>query len=108
MLVVFIVTPTIEGSGEIQTPEVKEFNPLTLTCHASGIPRPAISWFKNRQRIAGNTSHYHISNGGSQLLIVSAQVGDATRFTCKAENVAGGQEKAFDVDVLGKDVTLIN
>ena len=94
--------PTIEQSYEVDKPKVVENKPLTLTCNATGIPPPVISWLKNNTLISGNTSHYQLHNDNSQLYITSAQVEDATRFTCTVTNTAGTTEKHFDVDVLGK------
>ena len=91
-----------EESGKTQTPEVIENNPLTLQCNASGIPRPTVTWFKNLVPISGNTSTYQLLDEDDQLHISNARVDDDTLFTCKAENVAGVQEKHFDVSVLGR------
>ena len=102
----FPVPPIIEKSDEVVKPEVVEGNPLTLTCNASGIPPPDITWSKNGVTIPANTSNYNIVDGGIKFQILNAHIADSTRFTCKVENVAGFQEKNFDVNVLGKNFYL--
>lgn len=97
----FTVPPSIHNPGVIHTPSVNENNPLTLSCNASGNPPPVITWFRNRILIPENTTSYQIFDDGTSFHIVSAHVDDATRFTCKVENVAGVEENNFDVNILG-------
>ena len=85
-----------------ETYDVLEHNPLTLTCNATGVPFPLITWHKNSVPIHGNTSNYHILDDGIHFDIVSAQQDHTARFTCEVENVAGVEDKYFDVNVLGK------
>ncbi|OWF52578.1 Hemicentin-1 [Mizuhopecten yessoensis] len=94
------VPPQIEDSDTVHIPEVVEDGDLLLNCPASGKPLPKITWFKGNQPIKFNSSSYLILNEGFTLQIQNAQQDDATRFICRAENVAGANEKAFDVNVL--------
>ncbi|XP_060069782.1 hemicentin-1-like [Ylistrum balloti] len=94
------VPPQIEHSDVVQIPEVVEDGDLRLNCPASGKPTPKITWFKENQPIKFNSSRYLLLDDGFTLHILNAKQDDATRFICRAENVAGGNEKAFDVDVL--------
>ncbi|XP_033761247.1 hemicentin-1-like [Pecten maximus] len=94
------VPPQIEHSDVLVIPEVVENGDLQLNCPASGKPTPKITWFRENQPIKFNSSRYLLLNDGFTLQILDAQQDDATRFICRAENVAGANEKAFDVDVL--------
>lgn len=100
-LFIYTVPPNVEKPGEITTTEVKTENILRLSCPASGIPRPEIKWFKNTQAITANTTRYFLLDDGWTLVIKDAQQEDTARFTCRAKNVAGQNEKIFNVNVLG-------
>lgn len=97
-----VVPPSIEREGEIGRPEVVVGRSFQLTCPASGIPRPEISWFRANKAIRENSTNYYLLDDGWTLSIVNASEEDSTRFTCRAQNVAGNNEKAFDLHVLGK------
>lgn len=75
---------------------------LRLTCPASGLPLPRVTWFMQDTAIKQNTSKHVLENQGWTLLIRQTTVQDATRYYCQAENVAGQAEKAFNVDILGR------
>ncbi|XP_048772936.2 hemicentin-1-like isoform X2 [Ostrea edulis] len=94
------VPPSIEREGEIGRPEVVVGRSFQLTCPASGIPRPEISWFRANKAIRENSTNYYLLDDGWTLSIVNASEEDSTRFTCRAQNVAGNNEKAFDLHVL--------
>ncbi|XP_053380218.1 hemicentin-1-like [Mercenaria mercenaria] len=94
------VGPVIDRPGEINKPEIVSNESISLTCPASGIPLPEVTWFKNNQPISSNTSQYTLLNDGWTLRIISANVSDSARYICRAQNPAGQGEKAFDLDVL--------
>jgi hypothetical protein len=100
----YVVPPSIEREGEIARPEVVAGRSFQVTCPASGIPRPEISWFKANKAIRENSTNYYLLDDGWTLSILNASEEDSTRFTCRAKNVAGNNEKAFDLQVLGKDI----
>ncbi|XP_077463990.1 hemicentin-1 [Stigmatopora argus] len=94
------VPPTI--LGEVQFPDnvsVVVKNPVALSCEASGIPLPAITWLKDGQPIRGSSS-IRILAGGRNLRLLNSAVEDAGRYTCIASNSAGEEKKDFDLDVL--------
>lgn len=93
--------PSIEREGEIARPEVIVRRSINLTCPASGIPRPEISWFRANKVIREDSVNYMLLNDGWTLFIFNASSEDSSRFTCRAKNVAGNNEKAFDLQVLG-------
>ncbi|XP_062570988.1 hemicentin-1-like isoform X1 [Saccostrea cucullata] len=94
------VPPSVQREGEIDHPEVVAGRSIQLTCPASGIPQPDISWFRANQAIRGNSTNYVLLDDGWTLSILNASEEDSTRFTCRAINVAGSNEKAFDLQVL--------
>ncbi|XP_071373120.1 hemicentin-1, partial [Centroberyx affinis] len=88
--------------GQVQLPEnvsVVVKNPVALTCEASGIPLPAITWLKDGRPIKA-TSSVRILSGGRSLRLMHAAVEDAGRYTCIVSNSAGEERKNFDLDIL--------
>ncbi len=61
--------------------------PVRLYCYARGKPTPTISWFRNGQRLAANTSvlQEDVAAGGDELT-------DMYEYRCEAENVIGKVE----------------
>ncbi|KAL1775484.1 hemicentin-1 isoform X4 [Sigmodon hispidus] len=84
-----------EGPGEIS---VIVNNPLELSCIASGIPAPKVSWMKDGRPFL-QTDHMQILEGGAFLRISSAQVEDTGRYTCLASSPAGDDDKEYLVRV---------
>ncbi|KAL1022832.1 hypothetical protein UPYG_G00032950 [Umbra pygmaea] len=94
------VPPSI--SGQTQVPEnvsVVVKNPVALTCEASGIPLPAITWLKDGHPIRPSSS-VRILSGGQSLRLMHAAVEDAGRYSCIVSNTAGEERKNFDLDIL--------
>ncbi|KAM3875993.1 hemicentin-1 [Diretmus argenteus] len=88
--------------GQVQMPEnvsVVVKNPVALSCEASGIPLPAITWLKDGRPIKP-TSSVRVLSGGRSLRLMHAAVEDAGRYTCIVSNSAGEERKNFDLDVL--------
>ncbi|PVD21525.1 hypothetical protein C0Q70_17323 [Pomacea canaliculata] len=98
--VTIYVPPSIENPGMMEEAEVVMGSDLRLTCPASGLPLPRVTWFMQDTAIKQNTSKHVLENQGWTLLIRQTTVQDATRYYCQAENVAGQAEKAFNVDIL--------
>ncbi|XP_033885551.3 hemicentin-1-like isoform X1 [Acipenser ruthenus] len=94
------VPPSI--SGDLKTPEnvsVVVKNPVALSCEASGIPLPAITWLKDGRPISLSNS-VRILSGGRLLRLMHAAVEDAGRYTCVVSSTAGEERKNFDLDIL--------
>ncbi|XP_031169752.1 hemicentin-1 isoform X2 [Sander lucioperca] len=88
--------------GQVQLPEnvsVVVKNPVALSCEASGIPLPAITWLKDGRPIKA-TSSVRVLSGGRSLRLMHAAVEDAGRYTCIVSNSAGEERKNFDLDIL--------
>ena len=96
------VPPTVLEPGQIEQTEVIQSQVLKLTCPATGIPPPKITWFINNQPIKNETDKISLQNDGWILEINDVEESDSKRYTCKAENEAGQSEKLFDVNVLSK------
>ncbi|XP_036375886.1 hemicentin-1 [Megalops cyprinoides] len=94
------VPPVI--SGQTQAPEnvsVVLKNPVALTCEASGIPLPSITWLKDGRPISTSSS-VRVISGGRTLRLMHASVEDAGRYTCIVSNTAGEERKSFDLGIL--------
>nr|XP_055041763.1 hemicentin-1 isoform X2 [Misgurnus anguillicaudatus] len=94
------VPPTI--IGQTQVPEnvsVVVKNPVVLTCEASGMPPPAITWLKDSQPV-NMSSSIRVISGGRGLRLMHAASEDAGRYTCIVSNSAGEERKSFDLNVL--------
>ncbi|XP_041648005.1 hemicentin-1 [Cheilinus undulatus] len=88
--------------GQVTVPEnvsVVVKNPVALSCEASGIPLPAISWLKDGRPIKASSS-VRVLSGGRSLRLMHAAVEDAGRYTCIVSNIAGEERKNFDLDIL--------
>ncbi|XP_005375138.1 PREDICTED: hemicentin-1 isoform X1 [Chinchilla lanigera] len=89
------VPPSIEGpEGEVVVETIS--NPVTLTCDATGIPPPMITWLKNHKPIENSDSlEVHILSGGSKLQIARSQLSDGGNYTCIASNIEGKAQKNY-------------
>ena len=73
----------------IQDQNVTEGENLTLTCTASGMPQPKVSWIKpNGQSIAGNV-----------LKFVNMNRSEAGKYKCEASNECGYATEMATIDV---------
>ena len=64
---------------------------VTLPCHATGVPKSEISWYRNTEPLSMQIgSRFDILDDGS-LTIKSVAVEDAGMFQCLAKNEAGEQ-----------------
>ncbi|XP_044123231.1 hemicentin-1 isoform X1 [Neovison vison] len=90
--------PHINGSEEPAEISVIVNNPLELTCFASGIPTPKITWMKDGRPLP-QTDQVQTLGGGAVLRISSAQVEDTGRYTCLASSTAGDDDKEYLVRV---------
>uniref|UniRef100_A0A3P8SMA9 Ig-like domain-containing protein n=1 Tax=Amphiprion percula TaxID=161767 RepID=A0A3P8SMA9_AMPPE len=97
-----VIPPSI--IGQVHFPEnvsVVLKNPVALSCEASGIPLPAISWLKDSRPVKA-TSSVRILSG--QYLFEFLDTG---RYSCLASNSAGDRSRHFNLNVLGTKTTLL-
>ncbi|XP_010226739.1 PREDICTED: hemicentin-2-like, partial [Tinamus guttatus] len=71
---------------------VTRLSPAVLTCYASGVPPPALSWSKDGATLASRAGGYRVLPTGA-LEIPQALPVHAGRYTCTARNAAGAAHK---------------
>ena len=101
------VPAQIDGAGTVSEPDVVVNRSITLACPASGIPLPAVTWYKEDTRITANGTRILILDAGWRLQLLNAEVNDAGRYYCQALNVAGKAEKYYDLHVLGESLAFL-
>ncbi|KAM9212162.1 hemicentin-1 [Dugong dugon] len=72
----------------------------TLTCEATGIPKPSIAWRKNGHLLSvdQNQNSYRLLSSGS-LVIISPSVDDTATYECSVTNDAGEDKRTVDLTV---------
>lgn len=75
---------------------------VLLVCNAEGRPAPILEWWRNGQRIVGN-SRFFLEDRGGTLRILATEVRDSARYVCQARNTNGYAEVSADVKVLASD-----
>ena len=73
---------------------------ITIQCHASGAPKPTITWLKDVQKIRID-GKYAIQDDGS-LIIRGTDKGDTARYSCTAESATGKDSASSVVEVVGE------
>ncbi|KAH7978763.1 hypothetical protein HPB49_006680 [Dermacentor silvarum] len=113
-----IAPPTVERTDPVGvTVQVVAGHNASLSCSASGSPRPEIKWLRNGAPVpnvpaegalrtpypeADRTPRVFASGegGGSTLTIVAVEVGDAGPYLCAATNKGGTAVVEYHVDVV--------
>nr|XP_036865807.1 hemicentin-1 [Manis javanica] len=88
--------------GNLRTSEnisVVEKNSVSLTCEASGIPLPTITWLKDGLPLSLSSS-VRILSGGRTLRLMQTRREDTGQYTCLVRNAAGEERKIFGLSVL--------
>ena len=71
---------------------------LEITCRASGIPEPSISFLRQNKQIR---SSERFSIVDTTLIIYPTELDDRGSFTCAANNSLGRQTHSTRVDIVG-------
>ncbi|KAM4696629.1 hemicentin-2 [Rhinophrynus dorsalis] len=97
---VVLTPPVMIGELESLIQEVSViFNQSAeLTCEATGIPQPTITWLRNGLTLTTEDRH-QILEEGRKLQILGVQVSDIDSYVCVAENPAGFAERLFTLMV---------
>jgi len=84
------------------TDNVKTFTntDITITCTATGLPSPIISWLYNGKPVS-NVPRYLVFKNGT-LVIRKLTKNDEGKYTCLAKNFEGEDTASSNVEVTGK------
>lgn len=90
----------MEDSSQL-TRVVLEGDAFVLPCNATGVPAPAVTWFKDGQPL---TSHeaVQLTDSGRVLNFSSVELGDSGKYTCHATSKVGSARATFHVQVQGE------
>ncbi|XP_072199268.1 hemicentin-1 isoform X3 [Excalfactoria chinensis] len=109
------VPPSVVGANPENLTVVVN-NLVSLTCEATGIPPPDLSWLKNGKSVSFNTNTFIVPDART-LQIPQAKLSDDGEYTCIARNQAGESWKKSFLTVLvppsikdhsGTSVTVFN
>ncbi|XP_053415690.1 hemicentin-2 [Nycticebus coucang] len=75
------------------------YSPLTLLCEATGVPPPAVRWFRGEEPVSPGEDTYLMA-GGWMLKKTQVQERDRGLYSCLASNKAGVVQRNFSVEVL--------
>ncbi|XP_062920094.1 hemicentin-1 isoform X2 [Mobula hypostoma] len=78
--------------------KIKVNSTLTLECESYAIPAATLHWYKDGQPLQKD-EHNTITANTRIIQIKNAQISDTGRYTCVATNIAGEDEKDYDVNV---------
>ncbi|XP_041262809.1 hemicentin-2 isoform X2 [Onychostruthus taczanowskii] len=98
-VVVHVPPEFIAGSGLTTNVSVPLQGSLTLTCEATGIPQPSVTWFWDGSPVTPS-QHTQVLSGGWLLRLTHARAQDGGHYSCLASNVAGEARRHFYVEVL--------
>jgi len=80
--------------------EAKLSETAVLDCHVTGTPTPTVEWLFNGQPLDRTDQRYYVTTRAA-LTISDVKVADTGRYTCRANNSAGVDERDVHLDVLG-------
>nr|XP_010300774.1 PREDICTED: hemicentin-2 [Balearica regulorum gibbericeps] len=89
----------IQGSGSTTNVSVSLRGALTLTCEATGIPLPTVTWYWNGSSVTPS-ENTRVLSGGWVLRVNRARAQDGGHYSCLASNIAGEARRHFHVEVL--------
>ena len=80
---------------------VIENRTVYIDCPADGIPPPTVEWLRDGVSLKFPHRNIRLLSNGHQLELRNVKLADEARYTCRARNMAGQQEKSFIVKVQG-------
>jgi len=99
------VPAEIADSDYISAVDVPFNKSVKLHCAAGGLPRPRVSWYFDDTLLSAvdnATDGVYLMDDGWTLYIDVARLSHAGRYSCRAVNDAGHDEKRFNLTVLGQ------
>ncbi|KAM9370790.1 LOW QUALITY PROTEIN: hemicentin-2 [Phaethornis superciliosus] len=90
------VPPTI--ADDLRDVVVTRLSPAILTCYASGVPPPTLSWSKEGAPLGSQGGGYHLLPTGA-LEIRQVLPAHAGHYTCTARSAAGTAQKQLQLTV---------
>ncbi|XP_065504896.1 hemicentin-2 isoform X1 [Caloenas nicobarica] len=98
-VVVHVPPEFIQGSGSTTNISVSLHGALTLTCEATGVPLPTVTWSWDGSPVTPS-EHMQVLSGGWLLRLAQTRAQDGGHYSCLASNVAGEARRHFYVEVL--------
>ncbi|XP_075041291.1 hemicentin-2 [Mixophyes fleayi] len=96
---------TVQVPPEVTNPQMEPQNvsvtmhgTFTLICEATGIPPPAITWYRNNTPLTPQ-ENIHVQSGGRVLKVLNAHIEDGGTYACLVTNAAGEAKKTFIVNI---------
>ncbi|EFO97329.1 hypothetical protein CRE_16676 [Caenorhabditis remanei] len=83
-----------------RTQVVHKGEQVTLWCEASGVPQPAISWYKDDELLTNTGVDETATTKKKSVIFSSISPSQAGVYTCKAENWVGTAEEDVDLIVM--------
>ncbi|XP_029816435.1 hemicentin-2 [Manacus vitellinus] len=98
-VVVHVPPEFLQGSGLTTNVTISLQESLTLTCEATGVPQPTVTWFWDGSPVTPS-ENMHVLSGGWLLRLTHAGAQDGGHYSCLASNIAGEARRHFYVEVL--------
>jgi hypothetical protein len=85
---------------------------LYLQCSYSGVPAPIVQWFHNDVVLMDGVNGTIINvNHNTSILIVEVDLTSGGKYTCRASNIAGTDQKSYSIiliSIRSKLLTIID
>jgi len=109
------VPAEIADSDHVSDVAVLVNESIRLHCAAGGLPRPRVVWYFDDTPLtadivdhAATPAAVQLLDEGRTLYVDSAQLRHAGRYTCRAVNVAGHDEKLFNLTAHGLTAVILH
>ncbi|XP_068012089.1 LOW QUALITY PROTEIN: hemicentin-2 [Melanerpes formicivorus] len=89
----------VQGPGSATNISLPLHGTLTLSCEATGVPLPLLTWSWNGSPLPPS-EHTRLLAGGWVLRLSQARAQDGGHYSCLASNIAGEARRHFHVEVL--------
>ncbi|KAM6110387.1 LOW QUALITY PROTEIN: hemicentin-2 [Pterocles gutturalis] len=96
---VYVPPEFVQGSSSTTNVSVSLHGALTLTCEATGVPLPTVTWSRGGSPVIPS-ENTRVLSGGWVLRLTRARAQDGGHYSCLASNAAGEARRHFHVEVL--------